>query len=56
MLDRQQQQQQQVTFSDLLEKIGALTIQLDIANEQIRQLREEATDLRKRLDATASGG
>lgn len=46
---------QEVTFSDLLEKIGALTIQLDLANEKIRQLEAETVDLRKRLDATASG-
>jgi predicted nucleic acid-binding Zn-ribbon protein len=46
---------QDVTFSDLLQKIGALTIQLDIANEQIRQLREEAQDLRRRLDEKQSG-
>jgi predicted nucleic acid-binding Zn-ribbon protein len=46
---------QDVTFSDLLQKIGALTIQLDIANEQIRQLREEAQDLRRRLDEKPSG-
>lgn len=46
---------QEITFSDLLEKIGALTIQMDIANEKIRQLEAENVELRKRLDATASG-
>jgi hypothetical protein len=46
---------QEVTFSDLLEKIGALTIQLDLANEKLRQIESENVELRKRLDATASG-
>jgi len=44
---------QEVTFSDLLEKIGALTIQMDLANEKIRQLEAENVELRKRLDVKA---
>ena len=46
---------QEVTFSDLLEKIGALTLQMDLSKEKIRQLEAENIELRKRLDATASG-
>jgi len=46
---------QEVTFSDLLEKIGALTIQMDLANEKIRQLEAENVELRKRIEAKASG-
>ena len=45
---------QEVTFSDLLEKIGALTIQMDLANEKIRQLEAENIELRKRLDANVA--
>jgi|688.fasta_scaffold382853_2 hypothetical protein len=46
---------QEVTFSDLLEKIGALTIQMDLANEKIRQLEAENVELRKRIEVKASG-
>ena len=44
----------EVTFSDLLEKIGALTIQMDLANEKIRQLEAENVELRNRLDVKVS--